>query len=102
MDHFFDIESFGAFGDDHWDRYQLPQIAADRARACSGVEYCGKEIVIIGDTIHDVNCGKSIGVRSIAVGTGRGVNRDELLAACPDHFFENFSDFQEVLRAICS
>jgi len=101
MDHFFDFGEFGAFGDDHWDRYCLPQIAASRAKARDGIEYRGKEIVVIGDTIHDVNCGKSIGVRSIAVGTGRSVDRAELLAAKPDHFFENLGDIQAVTRAIC-
>jgi phosphoglycolate phosphatase len=101
MEHFFDIDGFGAFGDDHWDRYCLPRIAADRAKHRCGIEYHGKEIVIIGDTIHDVNCGKSIGVRSIAVGTGRNVDRMELLASQPDHFFEDFSDFHAVIRAIC-
>ncbi len=101
MDHYFDFGDFGAFGDDHWDRYCLPQIAADRAKARHGIEYQGKEIVVIGDTIHDVNCGKSIGVRSIAVGTGRNVDRAELLAASPDHFFEDLSDIHAVTRAIC-
>lgn len=101
MDHFFDFGEFGAFGDDHWDRYSLPQIAANRAKTRHGIDYRGKEIVVIGDTIHDVNCGKSIGVRSIAVGTGRNVDRAELLAANPDHFFENLSDIHAVTRTIC-
>lgn len=91
---------FGAYADDHWDRYQLPPIAVGRAREVTGVEFRGKEVVIIGDTIHDVNCGKSIGVRSIAVGTGRGVPREELLAAGPDHYFDDLSDLDRVLRAI--
>jgi phosphoglycolate phosphatase-like HAD superfamily hydrolase len=102
MDHFFDFGEYGAFGDDHWDRYCLPRIAASRAMKRDGIEYQGKEIIVIGDTIHDVNCGKSIGVRSIAVGTGRNVDRAELLAAQPDHFFENLSDIHAVIRAMCS
>jgi phosphoglycolate phosphatase-like HAD superfamily hydrolase len=102
MDQYFDFGEFGAFGDDHWDRYQLPQIAAIRAKQRFGIDYQGKEIIVIGDTIHDVNCGKSIGVRSIAVGTGRNVNRAELLSACPDRFFEDLSDLHAVTRAICS
>jgi phosphoglycolate phosphatase-like HAD superfamily hydrolase len=101
MEHFFNIDDLGAFGDDHWDRYCLPRIAANRAKDHCGIEYQGKEIVIIGDTIHDVNCGKSIGVRSIAVGTGRNVDRAELLSAKPDQFFEDFSDFHAVIQAIC-
>lgn len=79
---------FGVYGDDHWDRYQLPAIAVDRARGELGATYGGKQVVIIGDTIHDVNCGKSIGARSIAVGTGHRVTAEELLAENPDFYFE--------------
>lgn len=91
----------GVYADDHHDRYQLPSLAVTRAHQKFGVQFSGKQIVIIGDTIHDVNCGKSIGVTSIAVGTGHGVSREELLAHGPDHFFEDLSDTSSVVRAIC-
>ena len=87
-------------GDDHWDRYQLPTIARYRAKEVGLGEYHGKEIVIIGDTIHDVNCGKSIGVKTIAVGTGRGVNQEELLSHEPDYFFSNLADVDSVYKSI--
>lgn len=91
---------FGVYGDDHWDRYKLPKLAVERARSEFGHEFSGKQIVIIGDTVHDVNCGKSIGVRSIAVGTGRNISTEELLAQNPDFYFKDLSDTFEVMQAI--
>lgn len=96
LDHYFD---FGVFGDDHMDRYQLPRLAVERAKQDRGLHFSGKEIVIIGDTIHDVNCGKSIGVRSIAVGTGH-VDQNELRSHGPDYYFETLADVEQVLDAI--
>ncbi|MCM0606412.1 MAG: HAD-IA family hydrolase [Xanthomonadaceae bacterium] len=100
---FAELENYFEFkitGDDHSDRYQMPKIAQERAKSIGLGEYTGKEIVIIGDTIHDVNCGKSIGVRSIAVGTGRGVKSEELLEHSPDYFFTDLSEIDSVCKAI--
>lgn len=91
---------FGVYGDDHCDRYQLPTLAVRKARAELGLAFSGKEIVIIGDTIHDVSCGRSLGARAIGVGTGQADQRAKILAASPDHFFEDLSDTDSVLRAI--
>jgi phosphoglycolate phosphatase-like HAD superfamily hydrolase len=97
LDGFFKI---GVYGDDHWDRYKLPPLAVSRAKSELGYEFSGKQVVIIGDTIHDVNCGKSIGVRSIAVGTGRNIAMEELLAQNPDYYFKDLSPTDDVLGAI--
>ncbi len=91
---------FGVYGDDDWDRYKLPAIAQARVKEQFGLHFKEKEIVIIGDTVHDVNCGKSIGARSIAVGTGRNIPREELLAQNPDYFFADLSSTFEVIQAI--
>lgn len=98
LQHYFKI---GVYGDDHADRYRLPPLAVARAHAELGHAFSGKQIVIIGDTIHDVNCGKSIGVRSIAVGTGRGVATQELLAQNPDYYFKDLACTTDVISAIC-
>lgn len=97
FNHYFKV---GVYGDDHWDRYCLPPMAVARTEDVLGLTFQGKQIVIIGDTIHDVNCGKSIGVRSIAVGTGRNVPTEELLAQNPDYYFKDLSATFEVLQAI--
>jgi phosphoglycolate phosphatase-like HAD superfamily hydrolase len=91
---------FGVFGDDHWDRYKLPALAQKKVKDEFKLNFTGKQIVIIGDTIHDVNCGKSIGVRSIAVGTGRNVCQNELLEQKPDFYFKDLSDTYLVLDSI--
>ena len=100
---------FGVFGDDHWDRYELPAIAVARARRELGLEFAGKQVVIIGDTIHDVGCGQSISARAIGVGTGHPEARARVFAAwqgrCPedprpDHYFEDLSEVAAVLKAI--
>lgn len=97
LQHYFKV---GVYGDDHWDRYRLPELAVKRVHEEHGLKFAGKQIVIIGDTVHDVNCGKSIGVRSIAVGTGRNIPTEELLAQNPDFYFKDLSDTLEVLSAI--
>lgn len=98
LDEFFDFE-IGAWGDDNWDRYQLPAIAVSRAQKKLGISFSGKDVVIIGDTIHDINCGKSLGVRSIAVGTGTQ-DKNTLLNENPDFYFDNLEDDNAFLEAI--
>jgi phosphoglycolate phosphatase-like HAD superfamily hydrolase len=90
---------FGAFGSDSPDRYALPAIAVERARAHSGLEFRGKSVVVIGDSVHDIACGRSLGVRSVAVATGPTA-RERLLEEDPDLFFEDFSDVDAVLQEI--
>lgn len=89
----------GAFGSDHHDRPELPAVAAARAEELTGVRYAGKEIVIIGDTPRDVECGAHLGVRTLAVATGE--YPVEALAACgPDHVFPDLGDVERVWEAI--
>jgi phosphoglycolate phosphatase len=51
---------------------------------------------VIGDTPSDVRCGRAIGARVVAVGTGF-YSMDDLVAAEPDHLFEDFGDASELL-----
>jgi phosphoglycolate phosphatase len=90
---------FGAFGSDSADRYELPPVAVERALAHTGRRYTGKSVVVVGDSVHDVACGRSLGVRAVAVATG--ITSLELLAAeRPDALFENFADTDKALAAI--
>ncbi|HEX8433245.1 MAG TPA: haloacid dehalogenase-like hydrolase [Longimicrobium sp.] len=89
----------GAFGSDHGDRPELPAVAIRRARDATGVDFVGKEVVIVGDTPFDISCGAHLGVLTVAVATGR--HSPEELAACgPDHLFRDFSDTERVLKAL--
>ena len=89
----------GAFGSDHAERPALPAIAVERALHETGVEFSGKEIVIIGDTPKDVACGQHLGVRTIATATGHHPV-DELEACGADYVFPDLADVDAVWRAI--
>lgn len=90
---------FGAFGSDSADRYQLPSVAVERALAQTGRRFEGKAVVVVGDSIHDVACGRSIGVRAVAVATGI-TSTARLAAEEPDALFESFADTEKAFAAI--
>ena len=90
----------GAYGSDSAHRPDLPAIAAERARDYFGGRApSGHEVVIVGDTPSDIQCGAGIGARAIAVATGRWSLAD-LLACGPYAAFEDLSDTDAVVRAI--
>jgi phosphoglycolate phosphatase len=89
----------GAYGSDHWQRPELPAVAARRAREKTGIGFEGKEIVIIGDTPFDISCGAHLGVRTIATATGTH-STDDLAQHGPDYLFDDLSDTEAVWRAI--
>jgi len=90
---------FGAFGSDSADRYELPRVAVDRALAHTGRRFEGKSIVIVGDSVHDVACGRTLGVRAVAVATGI-TSLERLGAESPDAMLADFSDTDRALGAI--
>lgn len=90
---------FGAYGSDDADRYRLPEVAVRRAEALLGHRFEGKRVVVVGDSIHDVRCGQSIGVRAVAVATGP-TKREVLEAEAPDALLDDFSDTRRSVEAI--
>jgi phosphoglycolate phosphatase-like HAD superfamily hydrolase len=94
--HFFE---FGAFADDHHDRNQLGPFARSRAEEKHGHAFAAAQIDVIGDTPHDIACGKSIGARTIAIATGT-VSRADLAAHQPDFLFDDLSNVDEVIETL--
>ena len=90
---------FGAFGSDSADRYELPAIAVARARERIGHEFSGKSVVVVGDSVHDVGCGRALGVRAVAVATGP-TPAEQLAAEKPDVLLESFADVDRAAEAI--
>lgn len=88
-----------AYGSDSGVRPELPAVALRRAEALTGQRFRGKEIVIIGDTPADISCGAHLGVKTIAVATGR-YTAAELAEYAPDHVFDDLGDWQSALTAI--
>lgn len=69
----FDIWKYfrcGAYGDELTDRNQLFGVALQRAHACGAAQVDARDVIVIGDTVHDVACAKAAGARSVAVATG--------------------------------
>ncbi len=90
---------FGAFADDHHDRNELGAVACARAQAHSGSQFSPSSVDVIGDTEHDVACGKAIGARTIAVATGSR-SREDLAMSKPDFLFDDLSQTDEVIAKL--
>ncbi|HWV58812.1 MAG TPA: HAD hydrolase-like protein [Longimicrobiales bacterium] len=91
--------ALGAYGSDDEDRSALPAVAVERARELCGRRFSGSDIVIIGDTPSDVTCGRALGVRSVAVATGR-YNRTALREAGADVVLDDLSNTEASLAAL--
>jgi phosphoglycolate phosphatase len=89
----------GAFGSDHADRRQLPSLAARRVHALLGHAFAPGDVVVVGDTPRDVECGRAFGAQTVAVATGRHP-RAALLAAGADVVLDSFEDVLQALRAL--
>lgn len=91
--------ALGAFGSDDADRRRLPSLAARRAHALIGHPFDPAEVLVVGDTPHDIDCARAYGAAAVAVATGR-FTREQLLAERPDLLFEDFSDAERVAAAL--
>ena len=90
---------FGAFADDHHDRNELGHFAKARALEKHGVEFAPECIYVLGDTPHDITCGRAIGAKTVAIATG-GFTREQLQAHHPDFLFVDLSDVPAVLAEL--
>ena len=90
---------FGAFGCDAEDRNALPRIAIERAAAHAGRPFAEADVVVIGDTPRDIECGRLGGCTTVAVATGR-FGRDELAAHAPDLLLDDLADAEAFVRAV--
>ncbi len=76
-------------------REHLPGVAMERASAAWGRPARGEEVVVIGDTPHDISCARAHGCRVLAVATGQFSAPD---LAHADRTVEDLSETEEVLR----
>ena len=95
---------FGAFGRDHADRNELPPVAVRRAMAHGNRQYAGHQVVIIGDSAHDVRCAHASGAYAVAVASG-WTPREALAAEDPHLLLDDLADvdgfYQEVVEPLC-
>ncbi len=98
LSRYFDL-SVGAYGSDHHRRAMLVPFATARAEQRYGRTFHGGDVVVIGDTPNDIDCGRVAGARTIAVATGPFSIHD-LHAHTPDAVFADLSDTDAVIAAI--
>ena len=91
--------SFGAFGCDDGDRRNLPPVAVRRAQKHTGRTFVGSDVVIIGDTPHDIQCGRSIGAFSVGVCTG-SYARAALESNRPNALFDTLQDAEAFIQRV--
>jgi phosphoglycolate phosphatase-like HAD superfamily hydrolase len=94
--HYFE---FGAFADDSAVRNELGPFALRRAKEKLGIDFPPERAYIIGDTPHDIACGKAIGAKTIAVATG-AFSVAQLEACKPTHAFTDLSDTAALLKLV--
>ncbi len=92
-----DYFTFGAFANDAEFRNELGPHALRRATETTGFGFAPDQVWVIGDTPHDIACGKAIGARTLAVATGHHTWA-ELEAHQPTAIRSNLSDVDSVWR----
>lgn len=98
----FDLNRYfevGGYGSDSKMRRDLVPVAIDRAQQRFGVRFATADVVVIGDTERDVDCGRFAGARTVAVATG-GTSYDDLATTNPDHLLKDLSDTTHVLSLL--
>jgi phosphoglycolate phosphatase len=88
----------GAFGDDAADRNELVPFAVERARRC-GLPDMAADVLVVGDTPHDVACARAVGAVPIGVATG-GFSSAQLRESGADIVFENLGATTEFLKLV--
>jgi phosphoglycolate phosphatase-like HAD superfamily hydrolase len=87
---------FGAFSNLSINRNELAGFALMEAKKATGISFFPQNVFVIGDTPHDIECGKVINAKTVAVATGR-YSMDALRACQPDFLFEDFSNPRQLL-----
>ena len=92
----------GAFGDESFDRRDLPAIAAQRINEHLAANLQPEQFIVIGDTPNDIACARHFGARVVAVATGRMHSKEDLLAHEPDALLPDLLDAELALKTFDS
>ena len=90
----------GAFGDESFDRRDLPALAAQRINEQLRTNMRPEQFIVIGDTPNDIACARHFGARVLAVATGRMHSAAELLVHEPDALVPDLLDVELVMRTL--
>ena len=83
--------SFGGFGSDSDDRTELTRLAIERASGLLGEPLDPRQVLVVGDTPHDVEAAHGSGAVAVGVATGR-FDADALRDAGADHVLHTLEE----------
>ncbi|HKQ62286.1 MAG TPA: HAD family hydrolase [Candidatus Polarisedimenticolaceae bacterium] len=89
----------GGFGSDHLDRREIARLAVEKLSAALGRPFERSQVVVVGDTEHDVDCARAQGFRAVAVESGWAA-RALLEASRPDALLPDLADLPRTLAAL--
>lgn len=95
----FDRFKVGAFGDRKTTRAELVREAIEQAEKLFGIPFPPKNVIVIGDTLKDIDCARKNACRIIAVASG-WTGRDELAPADPDLLLDDLTD-RKTIYSFC-
>ena len=98
----FDLSRYfpcGAFADDADDRNSLLPKALERIRRCGGPAVQPVDVIVVGDTPHDVACALAAGARPVGVATGL-FSLQQLRDSGAETVFEDLSDTDAFLKLL--
>jgi phosphoglycolate phosphatase len=89
----------GAFGGDSANRNDLVPVAIRRARECGIADVQPSDVLVVGDTPHDVACARVAGATPVAVATG-GYSVEQLRETGAGIVFRDLSDTAAFLKLL--
>jgi phosphoglycolate phosphatase-like HAD superfamily hydrolase len=98
LSRFLDLD-IGAYGSDHHRRAELVPVAVERAKQRYGRTFVGAEVVVVGDTPNDIDCGRAAGACTIGVATGP-FSADQLRAHGADIVLVSLANTDALIEAI--
>lgn len=91
---------FGGFASDHANRVELTRFAVERGQKLHGKKIPNECIFLIGDTQHDVHAGKTLGVQTVGVATGKTSVKDFHEKYQSEFALEDLSDADRFLNIL--
>ena len=91
--------SAGGFGEDGPTRADVARAAVRRLAPRWGGAPEPGQVMVVGDSVRDVECGRANGYRTLAVQTG-WTSREELSAAGPDHLLPDLAGTEPLIRLL--
>lgn len=90
---------FAIYGNDAETRHGLIKLAIEKAQRVTSREFRGRDVIVIGDSIRDIDAGKKLNTMTISVATGFH-SVAELKKHHPDYIFKSLKDYAQIINLV--